>query len=140
MNVLSNSRVPKLTVITGGSYGAGNYAMCGKAFDPRFIFAWPIARYAVMGAKQAASTLLDVNIAAMKRLGQEPDVEELSQLKEKVTAAYDESTEIRYAAARGWVDGIISPDETRKTLVRCLELATRHAHDDHPFVTGVLQV
>ena len=77
VNVLSNSRVPKITVITGGSYGAGNYAMCGKAFDPRFIFAWPIARYAVMGAKQAASTLLDVNIKAMQRAGQEPDAEEL---------------------------------------------------------------
>ncbi|HEY6563145.1 MAG TPA: acyl-CoA carboxylase subunit beta, partial [Pirellulaceae bacterium] len=88
VNVLSNSRVPKLTVITGGSYGAGNYAMCGKAFDPRFIFAWPNARYAVMGAKQAAATLLDINVAAMKRTGQLADAAELEDLRAKVTAAY----------------------------------------------------
>ncbi|MEM8681385.1 MAG: acyl-CoA carboxylase subunit beta [Planctomycetota bacterium] len=139
VNVLSNSRVPKLTIITGGSYGAGNYAMCGKAFDPRFIFAWPIARYAVMGAKQAASTLLDINIAAMKRAGQEPDVTELSQLRDRVTAAYEESTDIRYAGARGWVDGVIFPSDTRKVLVRCLEVTTRQAQAT-PFATGVLQV
>ncbi len=139
VNVLSNSRVPKITVITGGSYGAGNYGMCGKAFDPRFIFAWPTARYAVMGAKQAVATLLDVNIAAMRRTGQEPDADELQQLKERVTSAYEESTEIRYGAARGWVDSIITPAETRRTLVRALELVTRHA-TQAPFVTGVLQV
>ncbi len=139
VNVLSNSRVPKITVITGGSYGAGNYAMCGKAFDPRFIFAWPNARYAVMGAKQAASTLLDINIAAMLRAGQKPDADEMQQLKDKVTTAYEECTDIRYGAARGWVDSIITPEETRVTLVRALEVATRHA-DNQPFVTGVLQV
>jgi acetyl-CoA carboxylase carboxyltransferase component len=139
VNVLSNSRVPKITVITGGSYGAGNYAMCGKAFDPRFIFAWPIARYAVMGAKQAASTLLDVNIKAMQRAGQEPDAEELVKLKDKVTSAYEESTDIRYGAARGWVDGIIAPEDTRATLIRALEISTRHA-EEKTFATGVLQV
>ncbi|MGI9518614.1 MAG: acyl-CoA carboxylase subunit beta, partial [Pirellulaceae bacterium] len=99
VNVISNSRVPKITLITGGSYGAGNYAMCGKAFDPRFIFAWPNARYAVMGGKQAAATILDINIAAMKRAGHEPDAEELEQLRKKVTDAYDTATDIRYAAA-----------------------------------------
>ncbi len=139
VNVISNSRVPKLTVITGGSYGAGNYAMCGKAFDPRFIFAWPNARYAVMGGKQAASTILDINIAAMKRRGQEPDAEELEQLRTKVTDAYETSTDIRYAAGRLWVDGIINPGDTRKTLIDALGVVTRHAIDE-PFRTGVLQV
>jgi acetyl-CoA carboxylase carboxyltransferase component len=139
VNVISNSRVPKLTVILGGSYGAGNYAMCGKAFDPRYIFAWPTAEYAVMGSSQAASTLLDVNIAAMKRTGQEPDLAELEELRRKVTEAYDACLDPRYAAARGWVDEIIEPADTRKVLIEALEIATRHAEDE-PFRTGVLQV
>lgn len=139
VNVISNSRVPKLTVIIGGSYGAGNYGMCGKAFDPRFIFGWPNARYAVMGGKQAAATLLDINIAAMKRAGQEPDNAELEQLRAAVTKSYDDSTDIRYAAARLWVDDIIEPNQTRDHLIRCLELTTRHS-DNAPFQTGVLQV
>jgi 3-methylcrotonyl-CoA carboxylase beta subunit len=139
VNVISNSRVPKITVILGGSYGAGNYAMCGKAFDPRYIFAWPTAEYAVMGSSQAASTLLDVNIAAMKRTGREPDVAELEELRRKVTDAYDACLDPRYAAARGWVDEIIEPADTRKVLIEALEIASRHA-DDEPFRTGVLQV
>ena len=139
VNVLSNSRVPKLTVITGGSYGAGNYALCGKAFDPRLIFAWPNAHNAVMGGKQAAATLLDINIAAMRRAGQEPDVEELDELRDKVTSAYENSTDIRYGASRGWVDGIIEPADTRDVLVRSLEIVTRYA-EDRPFNPGVLQV
>ena len=139
VNAISNSRVPKITLITGGSYGAGNYAMCGKAFDPRLIFAWPNARYAVMGGKQAATTILDINIAALKRSGQDPDENELSELREKVQSAYDTSTDIRYAAGRLWVDGIIHPDATRQTLIHSLAVVTRHA-DDEPFRTGVLQV
>ena len=139
VNAISNSRVPKLTVITGGSYGAGNYAMCGKAFDPRFIFAWPTARYAVMGSQQAAKTLLDVNIAALKRSGQTPDAEELDELRARIVASYEEQTDVRYAAARGWVDEIIEPRATRETLIRALEISTRHA-DVEPFRTGVLQV
>jgi acetyl-CoA carboxylase carboxyltransferase component len=139
VNVIANSRVPKLTVILGGSYGAGNYALCGKAFDPRFIFAWPTARYAVMGANQAADTLLDINIAALKRQGRIPDAEELEQLRQKVVSAYEEQTDIRYAAARGWVDQIIEPAETRATLIRALEVATRHASTAE-FRIGVLQV
>lgn len=139
VNVISNSRVPKITVITGGSYGAGNYAMCGKAFDPRMIFAWPNARYAVMGGKQAASTILDINIAAMKRAGKEPDTDELEELRRKVTEAYDTSTDIRYAAARLWVDGIIYPHQTRDVLIESLKVVTQHA-DERPFCTGVLQV
>jgi acetyl-CoA carboxylase carboxyltransferase component len=139
VNVIANSRVPKITVITGGSYGAGNYAMCGKAFDPRFIFAWPNARYAVMGGKQAAGVLLDINIAALKRTGQTPEADELEQLKQRVESAYDTSTDIRYAAGRLWVDGIINPADTRQTLIDSLSIVTRHA-DDEPFRTGVLQV
>jgi 3-methylcrotonyl-CoA carboxylase beta subunit len=139
VNAISNSRVPKITVITGGSYGAGNYAMCGKAFDPRFIFAWPNAKYAVMGGKQAAATLLDINIAAMKRLGKEPDTKELEDLRERVNLAYDTSTDIRFAAARLWVDGIITPAQTRDVLIRTLSIVTRHVPDE-PFRTGVLQV
>ena len=139
VNAISNSRVPKITVITGGSYGAGNYAMCGKAFDPRLIFAWPNARYAVMGGKQAAKTILDINISAMKRAGQEPDVEELEELRKQVTDAYDTSTDIRYAAGRLWVDGIINPEDTRAVLIQSLGIVTRHA-DAEPFRTGVYQV
>jgi 3-methylcrotonyl-CoA carboxylase beta subunit len=139
VNVISNSRVPKLTVILGGSYGAGNYAMCGKAFDPRFLFAWPTAEYAVMGSSQAASTLLDVNIAAMKRTGRTPEAGELEELRRKVTDAYDACLDPRYAAGRGWVDEIIEPADTRRVLIESLEIATRHA-DDEPFRTGVLQV
>jgi acetyl-CoA carboxylase carboxyltransferase component len=139
VNVISNSRVPKITVITGGSYGAGNYAMCGKGFDPQFIFAWPNARYAVMGGKTAAKTILDINIAALKRAGQEPDLEEMEALREKVESAYETSTDIRYAASRLWVDGIILPHETRNVLIESLAIVTRQAKDV-PFQTGVLQV
>ena len=139
VNAISNSRVPKITVITGGSYGAGNYAMCGKAFDPRMIFAWPNARYAVMGGKQAATTILDINIAAMKRAGNEPDAEELEELRQKVSDAYETSTDIRYAAARLWVDGIVLPADTRNVLIQSLKIVTRHAETE-PFRTGVYQV
>ncbi|MBL8799082.1 MAG: acyl-CoA carboxylase subunit beta [Planctomycetia bacterium] len=139
VNAISNSVVPKLTVILGGSYGAGNYALCGKAFDPRFIFAWPTARYAVMGGDQAASTLLDITIQALKRQGHEPDAAELQELREKVRASYEEQTDVRYAAARLWVDGIIAPEETRATLLVALAAATRY-DEGRPFKTGVLQV
>ena len=139
VNVISNSRVPKLTVILGGSYGAGNYALCGKAFDPRFIFGWPSAKYAVMGANQAAGTLLEVQIAALKRAGKTPEADELEELRKKTVASYEEQTDIRYAAARGWVDEIIEPSQTRATLIAALKIATRHAEDE-PFRTGVLQV
>jgi 3-methylcrotonyl-CoA carboxylase beta subunit len=139
VNAISNSVVPKLTLITGGSYGAGNYALCGKAFDPRFILAWPTAQYAVMGGNQAAGTLLDVQVQALKRAGKEPDAEELAALREKVKASYDEQTDIRYAAARLWVDAIVRPEDTRLTLLTALAVATRH-DDGKPFKTGVLQV
>jgi acetyl-CoA carboxylase carboxyltransferase component len=139
VNVIANSRVPKITVITGGSYGAGNYALCGKAFDPRFLFAWPSAHYAVMGANQAAATLLEINIAALKRAGRAVDAEELDAMRNRIVESYQDQTEIRHAAARGWVDEIIEPARTREVLIAALEIATRHAHDE-PFRTGVLQV
>lgn len=139
VNVIANSVSPKLTVILGGSYGAGNYAMCGKAFDPRFMLAWPTAKYAVMGGEQAASTLLEITVAALKRGGHAPDAAELDELRRKVEASYDEQTDVRYAAARLWVDRIIAPEETRDALLTALSVATRH-DEGKPFTTGVLQV
>jgi 3-methylcrotonyl-CoA carboxylase beta subunit len=139
VNVIANSVVPKITLITGGSFGAGNYALCGKAFDPRFIFAWPTARYAVMGGAQAASTLLEVQVQALKRAGHEPDAKELDELRQKVTASYEEQTDIRYAAARLWVDAIVPPERTRATLLTALDVATRY-DSGREFKTGVLQV
>jgi acetyl-CoA carboxylase carboxyltransferase component len=139
VNAIANSVVPKLTVILGGSYGAGNYALCGKAFDPRFILAWPTARYAVMGGEQAASTLLEITVQALKRGGHEPDAAELEELRRKVEASYQEQTDVRYAAARLWVDAILEPAQTRQALLLALSVATRH-DDCRPFKTGVLQV
>jgi acetyl-CoA carboxylase carboxyltransferase component len=139
VNVIANSVVPKLTVILGGSFGAGNYALCGKAFEPRFLFAWPTARYAVMGGEQAASTLLDITVSALRRGGHEPDAQELEELRGKVEASYEEQTDIRYGAARLWVDKILDPVETRAALLVALEVATRH-DEGKPFHTGVLQV
>ncbi len=139
VNVIANSVVPKITLILGGSFGAGNYALCGKAFDPRFLLAWPTARYAVMGADQAASTLLDISINAMRRAGHEPDAEELEDLRRTIEASYQEQTDVRYAAARLWVDRIISPAESRQALLTALAIATRY-DDGRPFRTGVLQV
>ena len=138
VNVIANSVVPKITVILGGSFGAGNYALCGKAFDPRFILAWPTARYAVMGGEQAASTLLDITVSALRRSGHEPDADELEELRQKVEASYEEQTDVRYAAARLWVDQIIDPGQTRQPLLHALAVATRH-DDGRPFHTGVLQ-
>jgi 3-methylcrotonyl-CoA carboxylase beta subunit len=139
VNVISNSVVPKLTVIVGGSFGAGNYALCGKAFDPRFIFAWPNARYAVMGGDQAANTLLDIQVTALKRSGKEPEANELAELRDRVKASYEEKTDVRYAAARLWVDRIVQPADTRSALLEALAVATRH-DSGRPFRTGVLQV
>ena len=135
VNAMSNSTVPKITVVVGGSYGAGNYALCGKAFDPRFIFAWPNARYAVMGAAQASDVVY--NILARGATNRSP--EELAALREKVKRDYTEQTDIRYGAARGWVDAIVQPHDTRRVLVEALALATRSPPKAN-FHTGVLQV
>jgi acetyl-CoA carboxylase carboxyltransferase component len=139
VNAVSNSRVPKLTVIIGGSFGAGNYALCGKAFDPRLIFAWPTARYAVMGAEQATSTLLDVTVKSLERQGHTIDAGELAELRDKVKSDYERQMDIRYAAARGWVDSILDPVDTRDILIQSLEIVTRHASDE-PYRLGVFQV
>ncbi len=139
VNAISNSVVPKLTLITGGSYGAGNYALCGKAFDPRFILAWPTAQYAVMGGNQAAGVLLDIQVQALKRTGKEPDADELAALRDRVKARYEDQTDIRFAAARLWVDAIVKPAETRAALLTALAVATRY-DEGKAFKTGVFQV
>ncbi|MCS7166770.1 MAG: acyl-CoA carboxylase subunit beta [Gemmatales bacterium] len=140
VNVISNSIVPKITVIIGGSFGAGNYALCGKAFDPRFIFAWPSARYAVMGAQQAASTLLEIMLAGLRREGKPLEAEELAAIRDRIRSSYEEQTDVRYAAARLWVDGIIDPVQTRSTLILALKIVSRTLDLGKDFRTGVLQV
>jgi 3-methylcrotonyl-CoA carboxylase beta subunit len=139
VNAVSNSRVPKLTLITGGSFGAGNYALCGKAFDPRLIFAWPRARYAVMGGEQATSTLLDITIKSLQRQGHATDAAELNELRDRVRGDYERQMDVRYAAARGWVDAILDPADTRDVLIFALESVTRNAADE-PYRLGVFQV
>jgi acetyl-CoA carboxylase carboxyltransferase component len=135
VNAVSNSTVPKITVVIGGSYGAGNYALCGKAFDPRFIFAWPNSRYAVMGAAQAS----DVVFKILTRNAKDRSPEELAALRERVKQDYVEQADIRYGAARGWVDAIVQPHDTRSVLLLALACATRSA-PKAAFHTGVLQV
>jgi acetyl-CoA carboxylase carboxyltransferase component len=141
VNAVSNSVVPKVTVILGGSFGAGNYALCGKAFDPVFIFAWPSARYAVMGASQAADTLLALEERRATRAGEPFSDKEREELRRRIERSYEDQTDIRYGAARGWVDGIIAPHATRGVLVEALTLAARgRPRGEHRFRTGVLQV
>ncbi|CAN5907730.1 acyl-CoA carboxylase subunit beta [soil metagenome] len=139
VNAVSNSVVPKITLLIGHSFGAGHYALCGKAFDPRFLFAWPGARYAVMGANQAARTMLDVNISALKRQGKAVDDETVQALAEELRQRYDRETDIRYAAARGWVDAILDPAHTREALIFALQVASSH-RDVGGFPLGVFQV
>jgi len=139
VNAVSNSVVPKITVIVGGSFGAGNYALCGKAYDPRFIVAWPNARYAVMGAAQASDTVFSILAKARERGDKKASPEELEELRAKVKQSYEEQTDIRYGAARGWVDAIIQPHETRDLLIRLLEYVSRSMPQTH-FHTGVIQV
>jgi acetyl-CoA carboxylase carboxyltransferase component len=139
VNAVSNSTVPKISLIVGHSFGAGHYALCGRAFDPRFLFAWPAARYAVMGAQQASRTMLDVNVAALKRQGKQVDDAELSSMTEELRRRYDRETDIRYAAARLWVDAIIDPARTRDALILALDIAVRN-RSTSPLETGVFQV
>ena len=138
VNAVSNSVVPKITVICGGSFGAGHYAMCGKAYDPRFIFAWPTARYAVMGGDQAASTLVEIKIKQLERDDQKLSEEEKASLHQATRATYERQTDPRYAAARLWVDAIIDPANTREALIWALEAASLNP-DVREFKTGVLQ-
>jgi acetyl-CoA carboxylase carboxyltransferase component len=139
VNAVSNSVVPKITVVVGGSFGAGNYALCGKAYDPRFIVAWPNARYAVMGAAQASDTVFSILARAKERGDKKASHEELDELRKKVKASYEEQTDIRYGAARGWVDAIIQPHDTRDALVQLLQYVSRPAPKAR-FHTGVIQV
>jgi 3-methylcrotonyl-CoA carboxylase beta subunit len=139
VNAVSNSIVPKITVVVGGSFGAGNYAMCGKAYDPRFIVAWPTARYAVMGAAQASDTVFTILARARERGDKKATHEELEELRAKVKQDYEEQTDIRYGAARGWVDAITQPHETRDVLIRLLDYVSRPMPTGR-FHTGVIQV
>ena len=139
VNAVSNSIVPKITIVVGGSFGAGNYALCGKAYDPRFILAWPNARYAVMGAAQASDTVFSILARAKERGDKKAAPEELEELRAKVKANYEEQTDIRYGAARGWVDAIIQPHETRDVLLGLLRIVSRPPAKGR-FHTGVIQV
>jgi 3-methylcrotonyl-CoA carboxylase beta subunit len=138
VNAVSNSVVPKIAVICGGSFGAGHYAMCGKAYDPRFIFAWPTARYAVMSGDSAAATLVEIKIKQLEREGKKLSEADKNELKESTRATYEHQTDPRYAAARLWVDAIIDPAQTREALTWALEAAALNP-DVKEFKTGVLQ-
>jgi len=138
VNAVSNSVVPKITVICGGSFGAGHYAMCGKAYDPRFIFAWPTARYAVMSGDSAASTLVEIKIKQLEREGKKLSDADKKALHESIRATYEHQTDPRYAAARLWVDAIIDPAQTREALIWSLEAAALNP-EVKDFRTGVLQ-
>ena len=139
VNAVSNSIVPKITVVVGNSFGAGNYALCGKAYDPNFIVAWPNAHYAVMGAQQAADTLFHVQERAAKREGKELDKEEMVKIHVQIKERYERQMDIRYGAARGWIDAIIAPHTTRDVLINFLELTARAPLSTRSFHTGVLQ-
>ena len=138
VNAVANSVVPKIAVICGGSFGAGHYAMCGKAYDPRFIFAWPTARYAVMSGDSAASTLVEIKIKQLEREGKKLSDPEKKELHRSIRATYEHQTDPRYAAARLWVDAIIDPARTREALIEALESAALNP-DVAEFKTGVLQ-
>jgi acetyl-CoA carboxylase carboxyltransferase component len=140
VNVLSNSVVPKITVVVGNSFGAGNYALCGKAYDPNFILAWPNARFAVMGADQAADTLFAVQKKAAERRGAGWNKEKAEQVHAEIKQKYEAQMDIRYGAARGWVDAIIEPHQTRDVLSMLLPLVQRGTKGTRSFHTGVIQV
>lgn len=139
VNAVANSIVPKFTIITGNSYGAGNYAMCGKAYDPRFIYAWPTARIAVMGGEQAAKTLLQIQVAAMKNQGREVSAAEEAALLNEIKGKYEKQTSPYYAAARLWVDDIIDPRETRLRIAEGINAANHNPHIEE-MKLGVFQV
>jgi len=138
VTAVANSTVPKITVIVGGSYGAGNYAMCGKAYDPRFIFAWPTARYAVMSGASAAQTLVELRVRQLERGGKKLSDAEKAELTASIKATYEEQTDCRYAAARLWVDAIIDPARTREAVVTALEACALNP-EVKPFNVGILQ-
>jgi 3-methylcrotonyl-CoA carboxylase beta subunit len=139
VNAVANSVVPKITIVIGNSYGAGNYAMCGKAYDPRFIYAWPNAKIAVMGGEQAAKTLLQIQVASLKAKGEIIDPETEKELLKKITDRYNEQTSAYYAAARLWVDEIIDPADTRRMISEGIN-AANHAPIEREWKAGVFQV
>jgi acetyl-CoA carboxylase carboxyltransferase component len=138
VNAVANSVVPKITVIVGGSFGAGHYAMCGKAYDPRFVFAWPTAKYAVMSGDSAAGTLVEIKIKQLERGGKKLSDAERKELYESVKQTYDEQTDPRYGAARLWIDKIIDPLATREAITQALEASALNP-DVPEFKVGVLQ-
>ncbi|MBT9330018.1 acyl-CoA carboxylase subunit beta [Paracidobacterium acidisoli] len=138
VTAVANSVVPKISVIVGGSFGAGNYAMCGKAYDPRFLFAWPTARYAVMSGASAANTLAEIRLRQLERDGKKLSDQEKEELIASIKSTYEEQTDCRYAAARLWVDAIIDPAKTREALLTALEAAALNP-DVPKFNPGILQ-
>jgi len=138
VSAVSTSVVPKITVILGGSFGAGHYAMCGKAYDPRFLFAWPTARYAVMSGASAASTLASIRTAQMERGGKVLTEDEKKALYEEIKASYDAQADPRYGAARLWIDALIDPSKTREVLITALEAASLNS-DVPTYNPGVMQ-
>jgi 3-methylcrotonyl-CoA carboxylase beta subunit len=138
VNAVSNSVVPKITVIVGGSFGAGHYAMCGKAFDPRLVFAWPTAKYAVMSGDAAAGTLVEIKVKQLERSGKKLSEEERKELFDSTKKTYEEQTDPRYGAARLWIDKIIDPMETRQAITQALEAVSLNP-DVAEFKVGVLQ-
>ena len=138
VNAMANSVVPKFTIVMGYSYGAGNYAMCGKAYDPRLIAAWPTAEIAVMGGTQAAKVLTQIQTAALKAKGEKVDKDKEAELFKKIKDRYDRQTTPYYAAARLWVDAIINPLDTRKWISMGIE-AANHAPIQEQYRVGVIQ-
>ncbi|MDA9168936.1 acyl-CoA carboxylase subunit beta [Crocinitomicaceae bacterium] len=138
VNAMANSVVPKFTVILGNSYGAGNYAMCGKAYDPRLIVGWPTAEIAVMGGAAAAKVLLQIEVASMKAKGEKLTPEREKELYDQIKSRYDSQTSPYYAASKLWVDAIIDPAETRKVLSVGIEMAN-HKKAEKPYNVGVIQ-
>lgn len=139
VNAVANSVVPKITIIVGNSYGAGNYAMCGKAYDPRFIYAWPTAKIAVMGGEQAAKTLLQIQVASLKAKGKTILQVDEEALLAEIMQRYQHQTTPYYAAARLWVDAIIDPADTRMLIAEGIAAVNQNKQIDE-FKTGVFQV
>ncbi|HEX8678178.1 MAG TPA: carboxyl transferase domain-containing protein, partial [Segetibacter sp.] len=139
VNAVANSVVPKISIVIGNSYGAGNYAMCGKAYDPRFIYAWPSAKIAVMGGEQAAKTMLQIQVAGMKAKGEQVTPEAEQELLNQLKGQYEKQTTAYYAAARLWVDEIIDPADTRKVISEGIAAANNQPIMAE-FNLGLLQV
>lgn len=137
VNAVANSTVPKFTIVVGNSYGAGNYAMCGKAYDPRLIVAWPTANIAVMGGDQAAKVLQQIEVSRLKKRGEKPDEAAQKALYDSIAQGYEEQTTPVYAASRLWVDAIISPESTRQWISLGIEAANNAPMA--PFNPGVIQ-